>query len=113
MPCESGYFLMVDVSKARDIIPSRFLESHDYELGEDAQKIKKNVHMNSEGKIPLDLAFCRWFALEKKVVMMPNSLFYHSDSPYATDKFVRFAICKNMAATQEAVKRMKHDSSKL
>lgn len=28
------------------------------------------------GKIPLDLAFCRWLAMEKKVIAMPNSFFY-------------------------------------
>jgi len=29
--CESGYFLMVDISKAIDKIPKKYLESHDFE----------------------------------------------------------------------------------
>ena len=31
LPCDSGYFLMVDVSKCRDLIPKMYFEDHDYD----------------------------------------------------------------------------------
>ena len=65
-------------------------------------------HLNMpDGKVPLDLAFCRWMAVEKGVVMMPNSFFYASDSPTITDRYVRLAICKDQAATEAAAARLK------
>lgn len=29
--CESGYFLMVDISKCIELIPKKYTESHDFE----------------------------------------------------------------------------------
>ena len=60
---EGGYFIMADVSACRDVIPKKYLESHDYD-GEDST-IATNKVYTAEGKIPLDLAFCRWMAVEK------------------------------------------------
>jgi len=34
LPCESGYFMLADVSKCRDLIPDRFFKSHSYEIGD-------------------------------------------------------------------------------
>ena len=60
-----------------------------------------------DGQIPLDLAFCRWLAVEKGVSMMPNSFFYHAKSPTISDNFVRMAICKDKASTKAAVERLR------
>jgi len=59
------------------------------------------------GKIPLDLAVCRWLAIERKVTMMPNSLFYSAKSPYRNDNYVRVAICKGIEHTVNALQRLK------
>ena len=59
-------------------------------------KLNRNrVYMN-DGRIPLDLAFSRWMALERGVIVMPCSLFYHKDSAYKNDSYVRLAICRGM-----------------
>lgn len=71
LPCEGGYFLMVDISECEAIIPELYKTTHDYEEGVN----KYRLQMPSGG-IPLDLAFCRWCAVEKGVAMMPNSFFY-------------------------------------
>ena len=31
LPASSGYFLMADVTKCRDLIPSKYFETHEYE----------------------------------------------------------------------------------
>jgi aspartate/methionine/tyrosine aminotransferase len=49
-----------------------------------------------DSRIPLDLAFCRWLAVEKGVMMMPCSMFYTSDSPYKTDHYVRVSISRGL-----------------
>ena len=88
---------MADISKCKDLIPKRYIESHNFEelkLGE--KPIRKNRYVMDDGRVPLDLAFCRWIAIERGVVMMPCSLFYHISSPFRNDNFVRIAICKGM-----------------
>ena len=104
--CESGYFMMADISKCRSLIPKRFTDSHDFEE-EGEQKIKKNIYYTNEGKVPLDLAFCRWLAVERKVIMMPCSLFYCKDSPFRNDQYARLGICKGMEHTIKAMQRLK------
>jgi hypothetical protein len=32
--CDSGYFLIIDVSACRDSIPEKYLRSHDYDADE-------------------------------------------------------------------------------
>lgn len=100
---ESGYFVMLDISKCRDIIPKKYLESHEFEeLKEGELPIDKNeVYIND--KVPLDLAFVRWMAVERGVIMMPNSLFYNKNSPYRNDNYVRVAICKGLEHTIKAL----------
>ena len=81
LSCESGYFIMVDITDAISHIPKRYTESHDFEeLKEGEVGIKINRVFMADGRIPNDLAFCRWMAIERKIMMMPNSLFYHKDS---------------------------------
>jgi len=31
LPCNSGYFLLADISKCKKLVPKRFFETHDYE----------------------------------------------------------------------------------
>jgi len=103
---EGGYFMMVDVSKCRSLVPAKYFESHEYE-GDPDTMITKNKIYTKEGKIPLDLAFCRWMAFEKKVIMMPGCIFYYSGSPLMNENYVRLAICRGMEITKTAVERMK------
>ena len=60
-----------------------------------------------DGSVPLDLAFCRWIAVERGVTMMPCSLFYQKDSTFKSDNFVRVAICKGMDHTVKAIEKLK------
>lgn len=72
--CNSGYFMMVDVSKCRNLIPKKYFESHDYVEGLATNKI----YLPGTKNIPLDLAFVRWMGQENGVTMMPNCFFYNS-----------------------------------
>ena len=100
---QSGYFMLADISRCRSLVPSSFLESHDYEPESDAPPVRKvQLYMPNTGKIPLDLAFCRWMAIHNKVTMMPNSFFYHPKSPYIQENYVRLAICKDLRSVQKA-----------
>ncbi|TNV78558.1 hypothetical protein FGO68_gene15804 [Halteria grandinella] len=107
LPCESGFFVMVDISKAICKIPTRFLESHDYEILEEGQTPVSKNRVFIEGRVPYDLAFCRWMAVERGVIMMPNSLFYNKESPYRIDTLVRLSICKGYELSVWAVQRIK------
>lgn len=105
---ESGYFLMVDVSKCRDLIPEKFLKTHDFEdLSEGQKPVPRNFVFMPDGSVPLDLAFCRWIAIERGVIMMPGSVFYNKDSPYKDDKCVRLAICKGIDHSSKAINRLR------
>lgn len=47
LACDSGYFLMVDVSKCRPLIPQMYFETHDYDMHDEPPateetKIQKN-----------------------------------------------------------------------
>lgn len=59
-----------------------------------------------DGKVPIDLAFCRWLAVDRKVMIMPNSLFYKEGSEKMSDKYVRIAICKSLEETKQAIERL-------
>lgn len=103
--CEGGYFLMCDISKFRDHVPKKYLDSHDYE--DDANPVLKFKITMPDGRVPLDLAFCRWMAMEKGVVMMPNSFFYVQGSANMTENFARMAICKTIESTTTCIERIK------
>jgi len=107
LECEGGYFLMVDIADCKKFIPSKYLETHDYQAPEHGTKTAAHHLYMPDGSIPLDLAFCRWMACEKGVVLMPNSFFYQSGSPNLTDNIVRMAICKERPGIQTAFERLK------
>jgi aspartate/methionine/tyrosine aminotransferase len=110
LPCHSGYFLIADVSKCKSLIPSAYFESHDYdehnEKGPKVQPYELYIP-NSNNKIPLDLAFARWMGKEKGVTMMPNSFFYHPQSPYMNENYVRLAICKDIEHVRKVCQRLR------
>ena len=95
---------MIDITKCRDLIPKKYLETHDYEE-DDIPVVKNIVYIGEDNHIPLDLAFVRWMAIDRGVVMMPGSLFFNKHSPYRTDKYVRLAICKGYDHTVKAISR--------
>ena len=98
---------MADIRDCRELIPEKYLTSHEYEEQDDRPLVSKYCLNMPDGKIPLDLAFCRWMAVEKGVCMMPNSFFYASYSPTICDFYVRLAICKDHTSTEEAVNRLR------
>ena len=104
---EGGYFLMADITQCIDLIPDKYKSSHDYEPEDGRPLVAKNAINMPDGRVPYDLAFCRWMAIEKGVCMMPNSFFYASDSPTMTDKYVRMAICKDRQSTEGAIERLR------
>ena len=107
LQCDSGYFLMVDISECKDLIPEKFKQSHDFEdLKEGENGVSKNRYFMEDGRVPLDLAFCRWIAVTRGVVMMPCSLFYHKTSVIRDDRYARLAICKGMDTSVKAMKRL-------
>ena len=69
----------------------------------DDEHLRKNELLTKEGKVPLDLAFCRWLAVECGVMLMPNSIFYHKESEFMNDNFVRIAICRGEEETKRAI----------
>jgi aspartate/methionine/tyrosine aminotransferase len=60
-----------------------------------------------DGSIPLDLAFCRWMAVEKGVMTMPCSLFYLGDSDYRSDKYIRVSISRGLDISTQALNQLK------
>lgn len=99
---------MADITACTDLIPDKYKNTHDYEPEEiEGAPINKYRLNMPDGKIPLDLAFCRWMAIEKGVVMMPNSFFYHKNSPTMTDSYVRLAICKDRKSTEAAIAKLR------
>lgn len=105
--CESGYFMLVDISACEDLIPSRYKDSHDFEeLKEGEAGVSKNRYFMEDGRVPLDLAFCRWIAVTRGVLMMPCSFFYHKTSLIKDDRYARIALCKDMETSVKAIKRL-------
>ena len=107
VPVEGGYFLMADITTCTHLIPDKYKQTHDYEPEDGRPPINKYRLNMPDGRIPLDLAFCRWMAIEKGVVMMPNSFFYHKSSPTMTDSYVRLAICKDRQSTEAAIAKLR------
>lgn len=108
LPCSSGYFMMVDISKCRHLIPAKFLETHEYDPADkNGNKIIVNKVNMPNGKVPLDLAFARWMAVENGITMMPGCFFYHPDSPHMSENYVRLAICKDLEATKKVCQKAK------
>ena len=98
---------MADITQCVDIIPDKYLTSHDYESAPlEGHKVLKYELYTPAGKVPRDLAFCRWSAIEHGVTMMPNSFFYFEGDDQMSDEFVRFAICKDTDSTQKAIDKL-------
>lgn len=104
---EGGYFLICKVSNMRPLIPEKYLVTHDYEEPESGLAVGKYRFNMPDGKIPIDLAFCRWMACEYGVVFMPISFFYPAGSPTTDDSFVRMAICKIRKNIELTVERLR------
>jgi hypothetical protein len=98
---------MADISACKDLIPKKYFESHEFE-DDCGMPVSKNYIYKEDGSIPVDLAFTRWMALERKVIMMPICLFYHKNSPLKTDKYVRIAICKGIEHSKKAIEKLKN-----
>ncbi len=94
---------MVDVSKCRDLVPEKYFTSNEFEDDKDTIIEKNDLGL----PVPLDLAFCRWLLMEKKVVTMPISFFMTPDSKYKNDNFIRMAICRGEKITREACENLK------
>ena len=106
--CPGGYFLMADITACADLVPDKYKDTTDCEPEDGRPPVGKYRLTMPDGKIPLDLAFCRWLAIEKGVTLMPNSFFYAADSPTITDSYVRLAICKDRVSTEAAIDRLRH-----
>lgn len=100
--------MIVDVSKCHDLIPEKYFNaSEDYEQSSDGAPDKiKLTSLNDATKVPLDLAFCRWVAVERGVTFMPCSLFFHKESKDRKETFIRVAICKGMDHTVKAFEKL-------
>jgi len=72
---EGGYFVIFDISDCVELIPNLYRETHDFEEG--VNKYRLNMPC---GRIPHDLAFSRWMAVENGVSMIPLSFFYQQQS---------------------------------
>lgn len=108
LPAHSGYFLVADITKCRELIPQKFFDSHHYDLDVPGHELIPKVELYMpNGKIPLDLAFCRWMASVNKVAMMPLSFFYHPKSQYINDSFARLAICKPLPGVKAACQALR------
>lgn len=120
LPCPSGYFLMADVTKCRNLIPPVYFETHEYEPGHTAEAAQASDHIvkntlympqaagdDSKPVIPLNLAFVRWMAIENGVTMMPNCFFYHRDSANISENHVRLAICKQLDAVKAVCEKLR------
>ena len=100
---EGGYFIMADISELKDFIPKKYFEQNEYEDDENTAIEKNDVGI----PVPLDLAACRWFAMEKKIVTMPVSYFYYKDSPHISHNYIRFAICRGEEITRKGLDCLK------
>ena len=98
---------MCDISDCTHLIPEKYKTTHDYEPEDGRPPVAKYRMNMPDGRIPLDLAFCRWMAIEKGVTMMPNCFFYHRKSPTITEQYVRLAICKDRQSTTAAAERLR------
>ena len=104
--CEGGYFLMADITECASLIPQKYKDSHIYEDPAKGAHVTTFDMEMPDGRIPMDLAFCRWMACEKGVAMMPNSFFYGKGNPELCEKYVRLAICKDNASTRAAIDKI-------
>ena len=104
---EGGYFLILNVSKMKQYIPEEYLTTHDYEDPSSGPAVIKYRFNMPDGSFPVDVAFCRWMAVQYRVVAMPVSYFYPIGDPSTNDSYVRMAICKNRKNIEATVERLR------
>jgi len=63
--------------------------------------------MPGDGRVPFDLAFTRWMAVEHGVVMIPLSFFFEVGSENTIDNFVRLSIAKLPHSIEKCVEKLK------
>ncbi|CAI2370385.1 unnamed protein product [Moneuplotes crassus] len=95
--CEGGYFVLLDASAARSLIPDQFLTPGNYEDDKDTLVIQREF----KNKVPLDYAFARWFCINKGITIMPGSSFCIEKEKDMIDNFIRVAICKPESIVQQ------------
>jgi aspartate/methionine/tyrosine aminotransferase len=100
---EGGYFVIFDITDCIVLIPELYTKTHDFEEG----VCKYRLNMPGDGRIPYDLAFTRWMAVEYGVVMIPLSFFYQVGSVKTKDNFVRLSIGKLPLSIEKCVERLK------
>ncbi len=98
---EGGYFVVFDISDCVELIPELYRTTHDFEEG--VNKYRLNMPC---GRIPHDLAFSRWMAVESGVTMIPLSFFYQQGSPVICDNYVRLSIAKLPTSIEKFVSKM-------
>lgn len=75
---------MVDISNCRHLVPEKYFKNEEFE--DDPNTL---IEKNDLGDpVPLDLAFARWLAMERKVVTMPISFFEYRQSAYKKDCYI-------------------------
>jgi aspartate/methionine/tyrosine aminotransferase len=99
--CESGYFILADVSKARHLVPSKYFKAGNYETDPNTQVLQKEF----TNKVPLDYAFTRWFCIEKGLVVMPGTAFC-KEAEEADDSYIRVAICKDQSLYGQVAEKL-------
>ena len=98
--CEGGYFLPIDVSETRDIIPSKYFDpKRNYE--DDPNTLVISKQFTDRKEVPVDYAFSRWNAIENGITFMPISGFCLDESPTKLENFVRLAVCKTPESFRE------------
>lgn len=103
IPADGGYFIFADISEFRDLIPEKYFKNEEYE--DDKETI---IEKNDFGDpVPLDLAVCRWLAMEKKVITMPGTFFNYKGSTHSSDKYIRLAFCRGIDMTKQAIEHLK------
>jgi len=92
--CESGYFLCLDISGCKDLIPEKYFKvNENYETDADTKVLSMKFPAEMK-QVPLDFACCRWLACEKGLSCQPLSNFYCVESPYTMYNYMRVSICK-------------------
>ena len=92
--------MSLDITKNRDLIPSKFFDPKG-ECEEDKNSVVLKKEFGNRKEVPLDYAFCRWLCMEKGVTLMPVSSFCLDESESRLENFARFAICKDDATFRD------------
>ena len=103
IPSHGCYFVLAEISELRDLVPEKYFKSNEYEEDRNTSIDKNNFGL----PVPLDLAVSRWLAMEKKIIVLPGTFFYHRDSKSRSDKYIRLAFCKGEKTVGNALRQLK------